>query len=63
MKKKKPTGKIKYIKPEMRFNPGTQKYEPILATKKGKPKINIDWFWIMIIILLAICILIWRIMF
>lgn len=36
MKKK----KAKFITPEMEFNPGLQKYEPMLPLRRGKEKVK-----------------------
>ena len=54
MKKK----NIKLIKPKMEFNPGTQKYEPVLPLKRiGKKfevKINLKWIILLIITLIIL---------
>ncbi len=60
MKKKE---KIKYIKPQMRFNTGLHKFEPVLPLRKSskKEKINIGWTWwiaIAIAILIGVGVLI-----
>jgi len=49
--------KIKYISPPMKFNPGTEKFEPDLplrnARKTGEREKN-SWFWIILLIILML---------
>lgn len=54
MKKQKKSKKLKDIKPIMKFNPGTQKYEPQLPLRKGRSKIKINWLLVIILIILFI---------
>ena len=54
MKQKKET---KFVNLKMEFNPGTQKYEPILPLKKVKNKIEVDWKFIITLIIAIIILL------
>ena len=49
--------RIKYLPLNMRFNPGTEKFEPDLSltSKKDKQKkMKISWFWIILLIILVL---------
>lgn len=48
--------KTKFIEPQMEFNPGRQKYEPVLPLRKNKSrtKMKVDWKWIIILIISVI---------
>ena len=54
--KKQKTKKIKEIKLPVKFNPGTQKYEPILPLRKTNKKLEIktNWKWIIILVISVI---------
>ena len=45
--------KIKKIKPQMEFNVGLQKYEPVLPLKKSKNKVKVNW-WVIVILMVII---------
>jgi len=53
--------KLKEIIPEMKFNPGLLKYEPVLPLKKhgGRLKIEANWIYIILLILAMIGFAFW----
>ncbi|MEK6830048.1 MAG: hypothetical protein AABY15_08075 [Nanoarchaeota archaeon] len=48
---------IKEIKVPMEFNPGLEKYEPVLPLRKAKNKIKFEWGFLITLIIGALIIL------
>jgi len=49
--------KLKEVEFKMRFNPGTQKYEPVLPLRKKEKCekiVKISWFWIILLVVLVL---------
>jgi len=49
--------KVKEINLPMKFNPGLEKYEPVLPLRKVNKKIKIEWWVIIALMILALAIL------